>query len=168
MLFNVLMHCRSVDWAAHMGGLVAGVLVGIPIFALHIESMVWRILWVVMGTCATVMCFVWSLMYMYSGAIEPAEELRDVCGYYKVRRRPVCVILVATERIARSTVASILPRNFSKIMSARAQGSRLLDGCFVVCNGNSFINKSFGVITCSFFAGIISSNGLIFGTTPKV
>ena len=77
--------CISVDWAAHLGGLVAGVLVGIPIFALHIESIVWRVLWVVMGSGATLMCFVWSLMHMYSGAIEPAEELRDVCGYYKVR-----------------------------------------------------------------------------------
>jgi hypothetical protein len=72
-----------VDWAAHLGGLVAGLLVGIPIFALHFESMIWRTLWVVIGTAATVVCFVWSLSYMYSGAIEPAEELGDVCGYYQ-------------------------------------------------------------------------------------
>jgi len=81
MLLNQLMHCHwPVDWAAHLGGLIAGLLVGIPIFALHIESMVWRTLWVVTGSGATIMCFVWSLTYMYSGAIEPAEELRDVCG----------------------------------------------------------------------------------------
>lgn len=66
-----------------MGGLVAGLLVGIPIFALCIESMIWRILWVLTGTAATVVCFVWSLIYMYSGAIEPADELGDVCGYYQ-------------------------------------------------------------------------------------
>jgi membrane associated rhomboid family serine protease len=72
-----------VDWAAHFGGLVSGILVGVPIFALHIENVWWRTLWIIVGFALLIMSFVWSLTYMYSGAIEPAEELSDICGYYK-------------------------------------------------------------------------------------
>jgi hypothetical protein len=70
----------SVDWAAHFGGLVSGILVGVPIFALHIENVWWRTLWIIVGVALLIMSFVWSLTYMYSGAIEPAEELSDICG----------------------------------------------------------------------------------------
>lgn len=68
------------DWAAHLGGLVTGILVGVPIFAMHIESKIWRALWVILGVGLLIMSFIWSLTYMYSGAIEPAEELSDICG----------------------------------------------------------------------------------------
>lgn len=59
---------------------MSGILVGVPIFALHIESVLWRTLWVILGTGLLIMSFAWSLTYMYSGAIEPAEELSDICG----------------------------------------------------------------------------------------
>lgn len=72
-----------VDWAAHLGGLVAGVVVGIPIFSCSIKTMVWRILWFVVGVVVAVASFGAALVYMYSGAVDPAEELRDVCGYYQ-------------------------------------------------------------------------------------
>jgi len=72
-----------VDWAAHLGGLVAGMLVGIPIFAFHIENGPCRVVWVLLGTAATVATFAFALIYMYSGAVDPADELGDVCGYYK-------------------------------------------------------------------------------------
>lgn len=72
-----------VDWAAHLGGLVAGVVVGIPIFSCSIKTMVWRILWFVVGVVIAVASFGAALVYMYSGAVDPAEELRDVCGYYQ-------------------------------------------------------------------------------------
>lgn len=31
----------------------------------------------------TIASFTYALVYMYSGVVEPAEELRDVCGYYQ-------------------------------------------------------------------------------------
>lgn len=42
--------------------------------------MIWRSLWVIIGTGATIGCLVVGLKYIYSGAIDPAEELEDVCG----------------------------------------------------------------------------------------
>jgi len=72
-----------VDWAAHLGGLIAGLLVGFAVFSCSMEMVGSRILFCIAGLAITVVCFVWSLAYMYSGVIEPAEELRDVCGYYK-------------------------------------------------------------------------------------
>lgn len=72
-----------VDWAAHLGGLIGGILIGIPVFAMHIESVIWRSVLVLFGAAATIVCFVFALSYMYGGNVEAAEELRDVCGYYK-------------------------------------------------------------------------------------
>jgi uncharacterized membrane protein len=72
-----------VDWAAHLGGLIAGLLVGIAIFACHIRTLAWRLLWFMIGMVSTIVCFAMALQYMYSGEIETAEELRDVCGYYQ-------------------------------------------------------------------------------------
>jgi membrane associated rhomboid family serine protease len=72
-----------VDWAAHVGGVLAGLCIGVIIFACEIESVPWRILWLVIGVALTTASFGYSMSYMYSGAIQPAEELRDVCAYYK-------------------------------------------------------------------------------------
>lgn len=79
MLFSFIPY---VDWAAHLGGLAAGIIVGIFIFACEIESVLWRIFWGLVGMAATAVSFTMALSYMYSGAIEPMEELRDVCKYY--------------------------------------------------------------------------------------
>lgn len=79
----LLLLLRPVDWAAHLGGLIAGMLVGIPVFAPHIENVVCRFIWILVGIAATVVCFTYALVYMYSGAVEPAQELRDVCAYYQ-------------------------------------------------------------------------------------
>ncbi|KAI2493535.1 Rhomboid-like protein [Fragilaria crotonensis] len=76
-----------VDWAAHLGGLVAGVVVGIPIFSCSIKTMVWRILWFVVGVVVAVASFGAAFVYMYSGAVDPAEELRDVWLLSTVLRR---------------------------------------------------------------------------------
>eukprot|EP00547_Thalassionema_nitzschioides_P001490 CAMPEP_0194206390 /NCGR_PEP_ID=MMETSP0156-20130528/5439_1 /TAXON_ID=33649 /ORGANISM="Thalassionema nitzschioides, Strain L26-B" /LENGTH=321 /DNA_ID=CAMNT_0038932911 /DNA_START=130 /DNA_END=1095 /DNA_ORIENTATION=+ len=72
-----------VDWAAHLGGLLAGLLAGFAVFSCSMEMMMSRIFWFLLGTAVTVTAFVMSLNYMYSGVIDPAEELRDVCGYYQ-------------------------------------------------------------------------------------
>jgi hypothetical protein len=72
-----------VDWSAHLGGLLAGLLVGLPLFSCWIKTVYWRVPWFTVGAVLFVTCFSWALGYMYSGAIDPAEELRDVCGYYK-------------------------------------------------------------------------------------
>lgn len=79
MLFSFIPY---VDWAAHLGGLAAGIIVGIFIFACEIESIVWRVLWSLVGMAITVVSFTMALDYLYSGAIEPLDELRDVCEYY--------------------------------------------------------------------------------------
>ena len=71
------------DWAAHLGGLVAGLVVGLPVFSCSIKSMLWRILWFVLGLVLSAVTFGCALAYMYSGAVDPADELRDVCGYYQ-------------------------------------------------------------------------------------
>ncbi|GKY97324.1 hypothetical protein MPSEU_000690800 [Mayamaea pseudoterrestris] len=72
-----------VDWAAHVGGLAAGILVGWTIFAWEIENRFWRVLWFIVGTAGTVVAFFYAFDYLYSGAIDPTDELRDVCQYYK-------------------------------------------------------------------------------------
>lgn len=71
-----------VDWAAHLGGLVAGMLVGLVLFSSSIKSPCCVVFWFVVGMALTVAAFVASLVYMYN-EVEPADELRDVCGYYK-------------------------------------------------------------------------------------
>lgn len=71
-----------VDWAAHMGGLVAGFCVGIPIFALNLKKKVMLLFWACVGTFATVTFYSTSLEYMYN-QVEPVEELSDVCEYYR-------------------------------------------------------------------------------------
>lgn len=80
MLFSFI---PFVDWAAHLGGLIAGFVVGLMIFAWDIPGVGWKVLWFAIGTAATVTAFTVGLQYMYSGEVETVEELRDVCGYYK-------------------------------------------------------------------------------------
>lgn len=73
----------KVDWAAHLGGLVAGLLAGFVLFSCAMEMVISRVFWFAIGTVATFIAFAMALSYMYSGVIDPAEELRDVCGYYQ-------------------------------------------------------------------------------------
>lgn len=73
----------SVDWAAHVGGLLAGFVVGMIIFSLDVINNVWKLFWLFPGVALTIVYFAVTLQHMYSGEVELAEELRDVCGYYK-------------------------------------------------------------------------------------
>lgn len=73
-----------VDWAAHLGGVVAGFCIGMVIFAADLNKAVFsKLFWLIVGICITAVYFIVVFQMMYSGEIEPAEELRDVCGYYK-------------------------------------------------------------------------------------
>jgi membrane associated rhomboid family serine protease len=79
MLFSFIPY---VDWAAHLGGMLTGMAVGLPIFSCYIQSMPWRILWFVVGMGITIGGFTVSLQYMYT-QVEAVEQLADVCGYYE-------------------------------------------------------------------------------------
>jgi membrane associated rhomboid family serine protease len=72
-----------VDWAAHLGGLVAGFCIGVAIFAFEIENHLFKLLWLIIGLGVTFAYFYTTLDYMYGGNVEAIDELRDVCSYYK-------------------------------------------------------------------------------------
>uniref|UniRef100_A0A6T6G4P5 rhomboid protease n=1 Tax=Craspedostauros australis TaxID=1486917 RepID=A0A6T6G4P5_9STRA len=80
MLFSFIPY---VDWAAHLGGLLAGLVVGVMVFSLKIKTLTWRLAWFIVGTALTGLFFGISLFAMYNGDIDVADELEDVCGYYK-------------------------------------------------------------------------------------
>lgn len=73
----------TVDWSAHLGGLVAGFCVGMVIFALDLKKWSGLVLWLILGTIISLAYFTIVFQEMYSGEVDPPEELRDVCGYYK-------------------------------------------------------------------------------------
>lgn len=80
MLFSFI---PFVDWAAHVGGLVTGILVGVVVFACDIPSLPWRVIWLIIGVAAVATYFAYTITYMYSGQVAVIDELRDVCGYYE-------------------------------------------------------------------------------------
>ena len=79
MLFSFIPY---VDWAAHVGGLLSGMAIGLTMFSCSIATICWRILWFIAGLILTVILFTSLFMYMFN-SVEPIEALRDVCGYYQ-------------------------------------------------------------------------------------
>jgi len=70
-----------VDWAAHLGGFIAGLCVGLFIFSFWIQHRICFILWCCLGIAVTVLFYTLGLEYMYK--VEPNKDLEDVCTYYK-------------------------------------------------------------------------------------
>lgn len=81
MLFSFIPY---VDWAAHLGGVVAGFCVGMILFSANLKkARCSKLFWLLVGVAITIVYFGVVFQRMYSGEIETAEELRNVCQYYK-------------------------------------------------------------------------------------
>ena len=73
----------TVDWSAHLGGLIAGFCVGMVIFGLDLKKWPGLVFWTILGTIITCIFYTFVFQELYGGDVDPPEELRDVCGYYK-------------------------------------------------------------------------------------
>jgi len=82
VLIGLFSFIPFVDWAAHLGGFLAGLVVGLMIFSFSVGNRWWVGIWFLVGLVLTVVFYTVSLKYMYN-EVEPPEEMRDVCGYYK-------------------------------------------------------------------------------------
>jgi len=71
-----------VDWAAHLGGLISGITIGLVLFSAMIQSYFFSFLWFILGLALSI-AYVTVLVVMLFEDIEPSEELRDVCEYYQ-------------------------------------------------------------------------------------
>ena len=71
-----------VDWAAHLGGLAAGFVIGLVCFSFKIRNWFLILVWFVVGVGTALALFSCALAYMYN-MVEANDDLRDVCGYYK-------------------------------------------------------------------------------------
>lgn len=71
-----------VDWAAHLGGVLAGFVLGLVCFSFKIRSWFFMLIWLVVGVGSTLALYSALMAYMYNG-VETNEDLRDVCGYYQ-------------------------------------------------------------------------------------
>jgi len=71
-----------VDWAAHLGGMIAGFVLGLVLFSFQIRNWGFKLVWLVVGVGVTVVLYSVGMAYMYT-MVETNEELRDVCGYYQ-------------------------------------------------------------------------------------
>lgn len=81
VIVAVMSFIPYVDWAAHLGGLIFGILIGIVLFSFEIRNVCWRMFWFLLGSFLTLLAFVKSIEYMYAYT-ELDENLRDVCEYY--------------------------------------------------------------------------------------
>ena len=77
-----------VDWAAHVGGVIAGFVFGIVCFSFQlgrrdsIVSWVFVALWFIVGLGGVIAYYVMMLVYMYT-EVEANPDLKDVCAYYQ-------------------------------------------------------------------------------------
>jgi membrane associated rhomboid family serine protease len=72
----------DVDWAAHLGGLIAGFASSFLCFAPKIKTKMYAVFWSVVGIVMNVSLYVVTINYMIKN-VHPNEELNDVCAYYQ-------------------------------------------------------------------------------------
>lgn len=71
-----------VDWAAHLGGLIAGFASAFLCFAPKIKTKIYAALWSLVGIAMNIAFYVSTIRYMVKD-VQPTEDLNDVCAYYK-------------------------------------------------------------------------------------
>lgn len=71
-----------VDWAAHLGGLVAGFAAAFLCFAPKIKTKHYAVFWFCVGVAMNLVLYITSISYMYTD-VEPMQDLKDVCNYFK-------------------------------------------------------------------------------------
>lgn len=71
-----------VDWAAHLGGVMAGFAASFLCFAPKIKTKFWAVFWFLIGVAMTVSFFTVLVLYMLN-KVNPIGDLDDVCGYYQ-------------------------------------------------------------------------------------
>jgi len=71
-----------VDWAAHLGGMIAGFVLGLVCFSFKIRNWFFMMVWLVVGVGSCIALYSAGMAYMYN-EVETKDELRDVCGYYQ-------------------------------------------------------------------------------------
>ena len=70
-----------VDWAAHLGGLVAGFVIGIVCFSWSMRNKFGTLFWLGVGIAACFVLFSTLMGIMFT--TETDDEMRDVCEYYQ-------------------------------------------------------------------------------------
>jgi hypothetical protein len=74
-----------VDWAAHVGGLLAGFTVGLMVFSFRVKALKWKCFWFMFGFTITFFGFAVSIVKMM-------DEVKD--GVAEVRFCFVCILLL--------------------------------------------------------------------------
>uniref|UniRef100_A0A7S2XSY5 rhomboid protease n=1 Tax=Attheya septentrionalis TaxID=420275 RepID=A0A7S2XSY5_9STRA len=82
LIVGLMSFIPFVDWAAHLGGLIGGIAIGMLVFAPDTGAKTTGCFWLLVGAGCTAGLFISLLVYMYT-EVEPQEDLRDVCQYYK-------------------------------------------------------------------------------------
>ena len=74
----------DVDWAAHVGGLLGGFVMGFIIFSLGIESRRWKTALFSMGCMIALVFYGMGVFFMIKERKDDvALEMEDVCKYYQ-------------------------------------------------------------------------------------
>lgn len=83
ILILVFSFIPYVDWAAHMGGLMGGFVVGLMIFSLKVKTVQWKIGLFAFGFLFALIGFSTGVLHMIQETkAGVAQEMEDVCGYY--------------------------------------------------------------------------------------
>jgi len=70
-----------VDWAAHLGGLVAGFAIGIVLFSFKMRNKFGTVFWLGVGIATCFLLYSTFIAIMFT--TETDDEMRDICAYYQ-------------------------------------------------------------------------------------